>query len=569
MSGDIGLLARATRWMRGDRWLWLGALVAALLATAFGLAQPILLGRIVDALVAQDAAATDLSLAWLGCVVAVFLCEASYLLWLSAGALGAITRLRGDLFAHILARPLEWHDREPSGRLLSRVTSDVEALGETLTAGAVTLVLDVLVIVGVVATMFWLDVRLTAVLLLVAPPLALIVDVCRRKMRTYFVDIRNALAELTAFVSERLAGHAIVQLYSDEVRARGQHEARLLSYRNASIWNNVWDALLFAVVDGVSAGTLGLMLAWAANAPDVATAGLLAAFVDCIARLFTPVRELSGKVAILQRASTSLEKIFAILDDTTDLPRGRTQLPHPPSRIEAKGLSFAYPGGPTVLQDVDLAVERGQTVALVGRTGSGKSTLAKLFARAIGGHRGQLTFDGLDVDSLDPATVRAHVGVVQQDARLFTGTVRSNLSLGANLPDDRLMAALNAAQAHEIALRLGGLDGQVAAGGRNLSVGEAQLLAFARALAHNRPIVVLDEPTASVDSATEHRMDGATRALLRGRTVILVAHRLSTVAQADQICVMEGGRIVERGRHADLLASGGRYAELWHAAAGH
>jgi ATP-binding cassette, subfamily B, multidrug efflux pump len=549
---------------------WYGAAILAAPVTA-GLVvlQPWLLKAAIDRGV--TAGDPDLlvrfALAYLAVGAAGFLVEALYTLTIGVGATRTINSLRDAVYAHALSLAPSFHDREPTGRLLTRVTSDVEALGETLTAGAFTIVLDVLLVLSVLAAMLALDPALTAVLLLVAPPLAAAIEGIRRKMRVLYVAIRTHLAEMIAFAAERIAGIEVVQLYGDEARAQALFDERLDRYRRANVTTNVWDALLFALVDGVSTITMALML-WYAVSPwfeGAVTAGLLAAFVDYIGRLFTPVRELSNKISILQRAASAVDKIAGLLLRDERVRYGARPLPELPGDVELDGVWFAYGDGPDVLRDVSLTVRPGEVVALVGRTGSGKTTIGKLLTRMYEGYRGRIRFDGVSLDEVSRAALRARVAVVQQDVVLFGGSVRFNLTLGSPISDARLRAALALAQVSDVVERLGGLDGRIAQGGRNLSAGEAQLLSFARVLARDAPLVILDEATASVDSLTEARIQAATEALFEHRTVLVVAHRLSTITHADRIVLLDHGRIVEEGSHAALLSRGGAYAALFEA----
>lgn len=567
-SSDLAMVRRVWPYIKPDLLLYAAAILAAPLSAALTVAQPYLLKKVIDDAIVPGVpdVLVRLSLLYLAAVVASFLLESGYTLALGVGATRTITRLRTAVFAHALALGQSFFDREPTGRLLTRVTSDVEALGETLTAGAVTLLLDALLVLGLLGLLFALDAELTFVVLTTAPPLALAVELIRRRMRTVFVTVRTALAELMAFASERFAGIEVVQLYSDEARSLAGFEQRLGRYRRATVVSNVWDSLMFAIVDGVGSITAALILWWVSGGfGDLATAGLVAAFIDSVGRLFTPIRELSGKLAILQRAASALEKIVGLLEIDEQVRPGHRTLPPEAGDITLRDVRFAYRDGPDVLHGVDLSIHEGEVVALVGRTGSGKTTIGKLLIRAYDGYRGSITVDGVELGEVRLDALRHRVGIVQQDVVLFPGTVRDNLALGGGVSDGDLLEAIGLAQSTELVRRLGGLDGTVAAGGRNLSVGEAQLLAFARMLAHDAPFVVLDEATASVDSLTEARIQEATRALFQRKTVLVVAHRLSTIVGADRICVLDAGRVVEEGPHEELLSRGGHYARLYDA----
>ncbi|MBX2803631.1 MAG: ABC transporter ATP-binding protein/permease [Myxococcales bacterium] len=567
-TGDWRLIRKVLPYLRDDLPLYLTACAMAPVSAALVVVQPWLLKKAIDdAILPADASALEqIALLYLGAVLIAFVAEAAYTLSISYAATRSITRLRDDVFRHTLSLSQSFFDREPTGKLLTRVTSDVEALGETLSAGAFTLVLDVILVLGILGAMVALDPALTLTLLLVGPPLALVVELIRRRLRKLYLSVRTTLATLNAYAAERITGVEVVQLYSDEERVAGQFEDRLLAYRNATINTNVWDALLYAIVDGLTSITMALILWYAGSGwlESVVTAGLLAAFIEYVGKLFTPIRELSSKLAILQRATTALEKIFSLLDHDEHITPGDTPLPDEPGDVELDGTSFAYGAGPTVLDDLHLTVSPGEVVALVGRTGSGKTTVGRVLLRAYDGYTGSVRIDGVELSRVRPDDLRRRITVVQQDVVLYPGDVRFNLTLGSDLDDERLWDAIGMAQATDVVRRLGGLDGRIEHGGRNVSVGEAQLLSFARTLAHDAPLVILDEATASVDTLTEARIQAATGALLEQRTVLVVAHRLSTIVGADRIVVLDAGHIVQMGSHAELLAQPGAYADLFH-----
>lgn len=566
-SGDLRLVLRLWPWVKSDAALWAVAMVAAPISAALGVVQPALIKWAIDDHVLQGDAdgAARLALFFLLAVVGAFVAESAYTVAIGYAAMRAIGRLRHDVVSHTLSLSQSFFDVRPTGRLLTRATSDVEALGETLTAGAITIVLDAMNVLGVLIGMFVLDWRLTLIVLALAPPIGLAVEVLRRRLRTAYLEIRASLSTLNAFTAERLAGIEVVQLTSDEARTSKQHADLLERYRSANVRSNVWDALLFAMMDGASAITVALVLGYGtAGFGGLVTAGLVAAFVDYVGRLFRPIQEFSQKIAVLQRAGASLEKLVALLDHHEQITPGDPALVPPPiGQIELTDVAFGYQPGNDVVHGVSFTVAPGEVVAIVGRTGSGKSTLAKLLARVYDGYRGSIRLDGVELRDLPPAVVRRRVGQVRQDVQLFPGDVRFNLTLGAPIPDDALERAIADAQAGPAVAALGGLDGTIAPQGANLSVGEAQLLSFARTMAYDPPIVVLDEATASVDSLTEARLQAATDALLAKKTVIVIAHRLSTITRADRIVVLDAGRVVEIGRHEVLLAKGGMYANLY------
>ena len=547
------------------RW-YVAALATSPVAAGLTVAQPwILRGALDEGIAKGDAGAlASWSLAFLATGVAAFGFEAAYTWATAIAASRTIARLRLRVFDHLCSLGASFHDREPSGRLLSRVTSDIEALGETLTAGAFTLVLDLLLMVGLLGSLLWMNWRLSLLLLTIAPPLGLVVEVCRRRLRALFVETRTAFAEVLSWLSERIRGVEVVQLAVQEDAAAAAFGARVGVYRHASLRTNVWDAVLFATVDGVSAATMALLLFAGASSwvEGAVTAGLLAAFVDGVGKLFGPIRELSNKVAVLQRAGASLDKLGQVLAVDERVADGDLSPTGPAQEVVFDRVSFGYEPGNDVLHEVSFRVPPGRVVALVGRTGSGTSTVGKLLVAAYGGWRGSLLVDGVDLRRWRHEALRERIAVVPQDGALFPDTVRFNLTLGAPVSDERLHAALDRARARDLVARLGGLDARIEHGGRNLSVGEGQLLAMARVFCRDAPLVVLDEATASVDPVTEHHIGEATRALMVERTVLVIAHRLSTIRQAGTIVVLDAGRVVETGSHAELVALGGEYARL-------
>ncbi len=564
---DWTLLKKAWPFLRPEALMYGIAFLCAPASALLTITQPWLLKVAIDDYItpADLDGIHRIALYFLGAVLLAFVLEAIYTVAISYAALDSITRLRGAVYAHTMAQSQAFFDVRPTGRLMTRVTSDIEALGETLTAGAMTIVLDALLVIGILVAMFWLDPKLTGVLLLAAPIVALVLDRIRRVLRRLYAEVRDSLAELNAFTSERLTGVQVVQLYSDEARANRQFAERVSRYRDATVRTNVWDAAMYAVVDGIGSITVAFMLWYGSGGllDGALSAGLLVAFIDYTNKLFRPIQEFSAKVAILQRAGASLEKLFGLLDHHEEITPGTAQLAEARGHLVLSNVSFAYQDGADVLVDVSLEMRPREVVAVVGRTGSGKSTIARLLTRGYDGYRGSIQLDGVELRDLDPAEVRRAIGMVRQDVQLFPGEVRFNLALGAEISDEALMEAVRLCRAEPAVEKLGGLAGRVGHAGSNLSVGEAQLLSFARTMAHDPPIVILDEATASVDTLTEARIQAATDAVLERKTVLVIAHRLSTIMHADRIVLLGGGRVLEVGSHTELLAQNGRYAELF------
>lgn len=501
---------------------------------------------------------------------------------------GVTHDLRETLFGHLLRLEAAFFDRNPVGRLMTRVINDVEAVSEAFTSGLLAIAADAVTLAGVLAVMLWMDWRLALVTLAIVPALAAVAAYFRIRARDAYREARRRLAALNAFLQESLQGVSVVQLF-----ARERHEHAIFrrlnrAYRRATFKSTVFEATLYASVEALGSVALALLI-WYGGRQIGAGAlsfGALVAFIQYTNRFFLPIRDLGAKYTVMQAAMASAERIFGLLDrapaivsPATPAVDGRSTDPFARERagrvpttpagrdtpaIEFAGVWFAYDGSSLVLRDCSFRVAPGQHVALVGATGEGKSTCARLLVRAYDVARGRVLVDGVDVREWDLARLRRHVGMVFQDTVLFTGTVADNLALGAGVPRNVLRAALETAHAREFVDALPrGLDEPLGERGANLSHGQRQLLAIARALVYNPAVLVLDEATSSVDPESEWKIRDAMHRLLMGRTSLTIAHRLSSVQHADRIVVLHHGRVQEEGTHAALVARAGLYARLW------
>jgi ATP-binding cassette subfamily B protein len=554
------------------------AVPALLTPFAMGLAlvQPWLLKVAIDDHVTPGKleGLSALAFAYLGAVVLSYGVHASYQLSLAVAGGRTISRLRQEVFDHLLRLRPAFFDQRPAGALLTRATSDVESLGDALGQGVVTIVLDVMMVVGVLAMMLWFDWRLTLVLCAVAPPLALSLAVCRRALRYYYLRVRETLSNVNAFLTERLSGVRVVQLFNNQKAAHDRFVNLNRQYRDAAVRSNYFDAFMYAVVDGTGSICVALMLWYATSdwLTGAISAGLLVAFVDYLDKLFKPLREFSGKIAVIQRAVAALVKIFGLLDLHEYPSQGRIPKELLTGRFEVRDLVFRYrPEHEDVLKGLSFRVEPGEVVAIVGPTGCGKTTVARLLTRAYDGYSGHILLDGHELSEIDPAVVRNAVNMVRQDVHLFPDTVRFNIDLGdPRISFDQTRAAAELVHAISfIEKQPDGWGHVLKERGSDLSVGQGQLLTFARTMAHDPQVVILDEATASVDSVTEALIQGAIANILSRKTVIVIAHRLSTITAADRILVMDAGKIIERGSHRQLMAQGGRYAGLVASGLGH
>jgi ATP-binding cassette subfamily B protein len=476
--------------------------------------------------------------------------------------------LRRQIFAHLQSLHVAYFDRTPLGKLITRVTSDVDALNELFTSGVVTVFGDVLTLLGIMGVMLALDWRLALVTFAVLPCFVLVTDWFRRGAREGFRGVRKWVAQMNAFLQESLTGMAVLQLFSREARARADFAERNAAHRDAHMRTIFYYAVFYPAIDILAALAAALILLYGGSRVLSAglTLGALVAFVQYSERFWRPISDLSEKFNLLQAAMASSERIFELLDTRPEVvaPAAPVRLERVQGRVAFENVSFAYQPGEPVLRDVSFTVEPGRSLALVGATGAGKSTVIGLLTRFYDVTAGRVTLDGVDVRELDPAQLRGALALVLQDVHLFGGSVRSNVALGSPIPDEMLREAARAVHAERFIEGLPqGWDTEVLERGASLSVGQKQLLSFARALAHDPRILVLDEATSSIDTATEQLIQSALRALLRGRTAIVIAHRLSTIQDVDEILVMHKGRVRERGRHQELLAQRGLYWRLY------
>jgi ATP-binding cassette subfamily B protein len=572
---DARLMKRVWRYVFPHRKLVALSTVYLLLVSAAQLAQPWLLKQAIDGPIAHKdpAGIVRIVAAFAAMLLLEFGFRFGQVYYLEKTGQSVVHDLRTEVYEHLQTLSSSFFDRNPVGRLVTRVTTDVETLSEIFSSGVVTLAGECLKLVGILAILLWMDLRLALLTITVLPLLGIVAFFFRIRIRDAFRAVREKIARMNAYLQETLTGMTVVQLFQRERANDGEFDEINKAHRDADLQSVAYDSIFSAVIELV--GTLSVaMIIWYGGGRVLVgaiTFGTLVAFLEYAQKFFGPIKELGSYYSVMQSAMASSERIFALLDTRADIvsPAKPATLPSRSTpgvgEVVFDDVRFTYPGGIEVLSGLSFVIRPGEKVAIVGSTGAGKTTIVRLLIRLYDVDGGAIRIDGVDIRDLDLKELRRRVGVVLQDHFLFSGTLASNIGLGdPDIPRARIEAAARAVRADEFITTLPrGYDDEVRERGGNFSVGQKQLLSFARALAFDPPVLVLDEATASVDSQTEMEIQTALRTLMVGRTSMVIAHRLSTIQESDRILLLHKGRVREEGTHAQLLAGGGIYQMLY------
>jgi ATP-binding cassette subfamily B multidrug efflux pump len=568
---DARLMKRLMKYAGSYLWLFILAAFMLLASTLSDLARPYLTKVAIDDYISSGDVRSlgMIGIALIGLILSGFLFNFLQIYVLSYAGQTIIYNIRQQVFAHLQKLPLSFFDRNPVGRLVTRVTNDTEALNEMYTNVIVSLLKDIFILGGAVVIMLRLNPPLTFITLSVVPVVVLITIFFRIRIRAVYREVRTALARINSIISENISGMRIIQIFNREKEKYDEFRKINKAYYNAVVKEIITYGVFRPAVEMLSAFSTALVI-WYGGGKVIQGElqfGVLFAFVSYIGMFFQPINDLAEKYNILQSAMASSERIFAILDTAAEEDEGEALMETQRFKggIEFKNVWFAYKDEEWVLRDVSFSVPAGKTVAIVGATGAGKTSVINLLNRLYEIQKGEILIDGVNIRSVKKDSLRRNIGVVLQDVFLFSGTVKDNISLGdESVTGDQVVRASEYVNAHSfIETFQGKYESEIKERGATLSSGQRQLLAFARALAFNPPLLVLDEATANIDTETEILIQDALSKLTKGRTTVIIAHRLSTIQHADNIIVLHKGRVKEMGNHQELLAQKGMYYNLY------
>jgi ATP-binding cassette subfamily B protein len=549
-----------------------GALLALIGDAVTQLAPPYLVKIAIDQYIARGdlAGLNTIATVYLAVLIASFSLEYAQTYMMQMIGQRIMFDMRMQIYGHLQRLDLSFYDRNPVGRLMTRVTTDVDVINDLFTSGVVAAFGDLFMLVGIMVTLLWMDWRLALIAFSVLPLILVLAQWFRHHVRDSYRKVRLRIARINAFLNEHINGMATVQLFRREKVNYRRFELINRDHRDANVEQIFYYAVFLPAVEFVAAIATALIL-WFGGGfvlNNTLTLGSLVAFILYAGRFFRPISDMSEKFNTLQAAMASSERIFQLIDTPVAVQSPsdpKAPSPKAKAHIVFEDVSFAYKGDDQVLRNVSFEVEPGERVGIVGATGAGKSTLISLLLRFYDVTSGRILIDGVDIRQMDLATLRKMFGLVLQDVHLFSGTIAGNIRLGdESIDDGAVRSAARAVHAHRFIEALpGGYDAPVAERGATLSVGQKQLLSFARALAFNPAVLILDEATSSVDTETELLIRDALRVLMSGRTTLAIAHRLSTIQDMDKILVFHKGKLREAGSHQQLLALRGIYYKLF------
>jgi ATP-binding cassette subfamily B multidrug efflux pump len=565
---DMRLIARIIRLAKPHRKLLWGSIALVLFLTILAPIRPMLVKYTInDGMTVGDKDA----IFYFSVLLLVHLVVQSFTLFghtYVTNLLGqsVIKDLRMRVYNHILSLNSTFFDKSKVGTLITRSVSDVETISSFFSQGFISIVGDLAQITTILVIMLATNWELTLVSLTVLPFLLVASEIFRRGVRKSFQIVRQQVSKLNAFVQEQIVGMEVVQIFGKEDQEFRKFEVMNRKHRDAYKQSIYYYAVYFPVVDILSSLALGLIIWWVAGSPSIASAGLIAEFYLYVQMIFRPIRFIADRFNTMQMGVVASERIFELIDDDSDKEaKGDLILPHISGDIQFEDVWFGYNDDDYVLKDVNFSLKAGKSLAIVGATGAGKSSIINLITRLYTIQKGAIRIDGHNVNDLNIKSLRDQVGVVLQDVFLFAGSITDNVNLrNESITQDNMNAAAASIDALDFIQALDqGWEYKVMERGSSLSVGQRQLISFIRAMAANPSVLILDEATSSVDSETEELIQRATQKLMKGRTSIVIAHRLSTVKEADTILVLDRGRVVEQGSHDELLAQEGAYHEFF------
>lgn len=574
ITGDafnVGLLKRVFQYVKPYKSIFIWSVVLTVLLAAIAPLRPLLIGYTLDHHILKGDYQGLLNMTVLMFVLLILQTGFQYSHTLLTNTLGqsAIRDLRINVFNHITQLRLKYFDNTPIGQLITRTVSDLETIAEIFSEGLIVIIGDILMVIVIIGVMIYKDWSLTIVVLLPMPLLIMATSVFQKAIKSAFQEIRTEVSNLNTYLQEHITGISIIQYFAREKQEYKKFVNINARYRDANIRSNWYYSIFFPVVEVISAMSLGLLIWYGASTilkdPSVQP-GVITEFIMYISMLFRPIRELADKFNTLQMGMVGAERVFKVLDtDEVTENKGTLSPKKVEGHISFEQVWFAYNDENYVLKDISFEVEAGKTIALVGATGAGKSSTINILNRFYEIQKGEIRVDGVKIQDYELNYLRSNIATVLQDVFLFPDTIFNNITL--NNPDIRMEQVVDAAKrvgAHEFIEKLpGGYQYNVMERGATLSVGQAQLISFIRALVYNPAILVLDEATSSVDTETEMLIQHAIENLMEGRTSIVIAHRLSTIQKADKILVLDKGEIKEMGTHQQLLKLNGYYKKLY------